>query len=103
MVILLDEFGGTEGLVTLEDVLEELVGDIYDEHDDVEEELRLLEDGSWLVDGGMHLAELLERLGVEDTYEADTAGGWATEVLGYIPKTGETFDADCLLPGNGHG
>lgn len=96
MVILLDEFGGTEGLVTLEDVLEELVGDIYDEHDDVEEELRLLEDGSWLVDGGMHLAELLERLGVEDTYEADTAGGWATEVLGYIPKTGETFDADCL-------
>ncbi len=96
MVILLDEFGGTEGLVTLEDVLEELVGDIYDEHDDVEVDIRPLEDGSWLVDGGMHLAELMERLDVEDTYEADTVGGWATEVLGYIPKTGETFDIDCL-------
>ena len=87
MVILLDEFGGTEGLVTLEDVLEELVGDIYDEHDDVEEELRLLEDGSWLVDGGMHLAELLERLGVEDTYEADTAGGWAISPKPVKPLT----------------
>ena len=96
MVILLDEFGGTEGLVTLEDVLEELVGDIYDEHDDVEVDIRPLEDGSWLVDGGMHLAELMERLDVEDTYDADTVGGWATEVLGYIPKTGETFDIDCL-------
>ena len=96
MVILLDEFGGTEGLVTLEDVLEELVGDIYDEHDDVEVDIRPLEDGSWLVDGGMHLAELMERLNVEDTYDADTVGGWATEVLGYIPKTGETFDIDCL-------
>ena len=96
MVILLDEFGGTEGLVTLEDVLEELVGDIYDEHDDVEVDIRSLEDGSWLVDGGMHLAELMERLDVEDTYDADTVGGWATEVLGYIPKTGETFDIDCL-------
>ena len=50
----------------------------------------------WLVDGGMHLAELMERLDVEDTYDADTVGGWATEVLGYIPKTGETFDIDCL-------
>lgn len=96
MVILLDEFGGTEGLVTLEDVLEELVGDIYDEHDDVEVDIRPLEDGSWLVDGGMHLAELMERLDVEDTYDADTVGGWATEVLGYIPKAGETFDIDCL-------
>lgn len=96
MVILLDEFGGTEGLVTLEDVLEELVGDIYDEHDDVEVDVRPLEDGSWLVDGGMHLGELLERLDVEDVYDADTVGGWAAEVLGYIPKTGEVFDAGGL-------
>ncbi len=97
MVILLDEFGGTEGIVTLEDVLEELVGDIFDEHDDVEVELRQLEDGSWLVDGSMHLSDLLETLGVVDTYDAETAGGWASEILGCIPKTGDRFTADGLL------
>lgn len=93
LVILLDEFGGTEGLVTMEDVLEELVGEIYDEHDDVSEELVPQEDGSLVADGSMQLSDLLERLGVEDDFEADTVGGWAAEVLGCIPHPGDTFDA----------
>ena len=91
MVILLDEFGGTEGLVTMEDVLEELVGDIYDEHDDVDEAMVLQEDGSYLVDGSMQLTDMLEHFGLKDTFDADTAGGWAAEMMGKIPAPGDAF------------
>ena len=92
LVILLDEFGGTEGLVTMEDVLEELVGEIYDEHDDINPAVQPLEDGSWSVDGAMRLEDLLEHFGIEDTYDAETVGGWAAEMIGAIPKQGDTFE-----------
>lgn len=91
MVILLDEFGGTEGLVTMEDVLEELVGEIYDEHDDVNEDIVAQNDGSMLVDGSMQLSDLMEELDMEDTFESDTVGGWAAEMMERIPKAGESF------------
>ena len=94
LIIVLDEFGGTEGIVTMEDVLEELVGEIYDEHDDVETDAVNLDDGSWLVDGSMQLSELLEALGVEDIYNAETVGGFAAEVLGIIPFVGAAFETD---------
>lgn len=92
MVVLLDEFGGTEGIVTMEDVLEELVGEIYDEHDDVDETISQREDGSCLFDGGVQLEELLEKYGISEEFDADTVGGWCSEMLGKIPSAGDCFE-----------
>ncbi len=92
-IILLDEFGGTDGIVTLEDVLEELVGEIYDEHDEVHEEIVSGEDGSWLIQGSTQLQELLEQFGIEDNaYDADTVGGWVGEMIQRVPEQGDRFE-----------
>ncbi len=91
LVILLDEFGGTEGIVTMEDVLEELVGEIYDEHDEVSEEVVEQEDGTLIIDGNMQLQELLDKLEVPNEYDTDTVGGWVAEMLEKVPEVGDTF------------
>ena len=80
----------------MEDVLEELVGEIYDEHDDVSEESVEMADGSRVVEGGMELTELLEGMGLKDTFNAETVGGWVSEIMGCIPFVGARFETDHL-------
>lgn len=94
MAVVLDEFGGTMGIVTMEDVLEELVGEIFDEHDDVTVEVHQQADGSWIIDGGASLEDVLELFQIHKDYEADTVGGWIAEEMDCIPKEGEGFDLE---------
>ena len=71
------------------------MGGIYDEHDEVSEEVVEQEDGTLIVDGNMQLQELLEKFGKEDDeYDADTVGGWASEMLEKVPEVGDTFTLD---------
>ena len=93
LAIVVDEFGGTEGLVTIEDVVEEIVGDIEDEHDiEVTGQLTMLEDGLWEADARIELEELAQavdrRLSSDDD-EVDTLGGLIFLLVGHIPAKGE--------------
>lgn len=93
MAIIVDEYGGTVGIVTLEDILEELVGEIWDEHDEVIEEFERIGENEYKVLGGADLDDILELFGMEVDEEDDstTVGGWVTEKLGHIPDEGEEF------------
>lgn len=91
LAVVVDEFGGTAGIVTLEDVLEELVGEIWDEHDEAVEQLRQVEDRCWLVSGTMRLDELREFLNLGEDCEAVTVGGWVIQRLDAIPVVGQSF------------
>ncbi len=97
MAVVVDEYGGVNGIVTMEDILEELVGEIWDEHDEITEEFNELPDGSLRVSGGANLDELLERYGVHREYDSVTVSGWVLEELGRFPREGETFQCENML------
>lgn len=89
MAVVLDEFGGTAGLVTLEDMLEELVGDIWDEHDESVVYLRRLREGVYECMADMDVDEFAEEMGIaEPDVDSNTMGGWFVELLGDIPEKG---------------
>lgn len=93
MAVVVDEYGGTAGIITLEDILEELVGEIWDEHDDVVEDVRQQSDGSWLVSGSASVDDTAEELGIkeDDDIDAVAIGGLVQEKLSRLPKVGDRF------------
>ena len=93
LAVVVDEYGGTEGIITLEDILEELVGEIWDEHDEVTEDFRKQSDGSWLVSGSASVDDLYETLGLpeDEDIDSNTVNGLVQEKTCHLPKVGDHF------------
>lgn len=93
IAVIVDEYGGVAGIVTMEDILEQIVGEIQDEYDEETPEVQKLEDGSYLVQGMISLEDLSDALGTEFTSDdAETLGGLVLTMSGGFPEEGETFD-----------
>ena len=99
LAMVVDEYGGTSGLITIENLIEEIIGDIRDEHDLAEEEDYVeVGDGAYLIDASMDLDDLNDLLGCSiDTEAADTLGGYIYLALGRVPKAKETIATDILI------
>lgn len=95
MAIVVDEYGGTDGLITIEDIVEEIVGDIVDETDLESKYVTQLTDGEWLVDGALPVEDAIE-LGwpLEESDDYETIAGWLLDLVDTIPQTGDCFTCD---------
>ncbi len=94
LALVIDEYGGTDGLVSIEDIIEEIVGDIADEHDEDDQQVRKIEPGIYLADARVDLEDFREQTGIaltpEDAdQEVDTLGGLVVSLLGRVPQRGE--------------
>ena len=96
MAIIADEYGGTEGLITMEDILEELVGDIWDESDEIIEEFVKLKDGKYKVLGNADVDKLFEIFDIEEESESNPVGGWIMDELRRVPEVGDRFTSGKL-------
>ncbi len=97
--VVVDQYGGTIGIVTVEDILEELVGDIWDENEEVEEEVRLIDTRLYEVDGDTNVYDFFDELELDFPKfksSSNSIGGWALEMLEHIPELGESFQYEHL-------
>jgi len=95
LAIVTDEYGGTLGLVSMEDVLEEIVGDIWDETDEIEEEIIEQPNGVYELDGDMSISDFLELMDIDEDifdFDSETVGGWTIEKLEAFPNVGDAFE-----------
>ena len=92
VAIVLDEYGGTLGIVTLEDILEELVGEIWDEHDEVTEEYKQIDENVWIIDCLGNLEDFAKFFELEVESESISIGGWVMEQMGKVPDVDDHFD-----------
>jgi len=92
IAVIVDEYGGTEGIVTMEDIIEELVGEIYDEHDGTRaQEILQKQDGSYRVLCGANVEKMLDFFDIEDEMDVTTVNGWVVVALDKLPEVGDTF------------
>ena len=96
MAVVVDKYGGTEGIVTLEDILEELVGEIWDEHDEVIEIFQKQPDGSYLIACSADLDDMYDLFQIKGACDAATVSGWVLEQVGKVPEMGDHFRAEGL-------
>ena len=99
LAVVVDEYGGTLGIVTLEDILEELVGEIWDEHDEVVNYFEKISPNTYLVDGNADLGDFFELFSIEteeDEFDSQTVGGWVLEKTGELPKKNASFEFEHL-------
>ncbi|MFB6356535.1 MAG: hemolysin family protein, partial [bacterium] len=98
MAIVVDEYGGTSGIITMEDLLEQIVGEIHDEYDEERDWILKIQDGTYIVDARIDLDDLDEQLGIElPTEEFDSLGGLIVEQMGKIPDEGEKLEYDSMI------
>ncbi len=96
MAVILDQYGGTKGIITMEDIIEELVGEIYDENDEVVDTFQKISENEYEVSGELSISDLLEKLDLPEgdiESSANTVGGWVMELLGHIAAEGENVQS----------